>query len=109
LPGEGSVAAAVSGDGSVVVGYASGRPFIWDATNGMRDLSQVLTSLGVDLTGWTLTSPTDISADGSTIVGSGTNPSGQQEAWLAFIPEPSTAWLVALGIGGLAARRGRGC
>lgn len=45
----------------------------------------------LDLTGWTLRAAWDISADGHVIVGSGVNPSGQTEAWLAVIPEPSSA------------------
>ena len=76
-----SRARATSGDGSVVVGRgrsASGfEAFVWDATNGMRELDQILTSLGVDLTGWTLSEARSISADGLTIVGSGKNPSGE--------------------------------
>jgi probable HAF family extracellular repeat protein len=103
---------AVSADGSVVVGWgksASGvEAFIWDATNGMRELDQVLTSLGADLTGWQLTDVFDISDDGRAIVGSGTNPAGLQEAWIATIPEPSTGLLVLTGLLGLASRR-RGC
>ncbi len=115
-------ATALSADGSTIVGWAitgyiyhspapptpiSG-PFIWDATNGSRELAVVLEGLGVDLTGWTLDWVTGISADGLTIVGKGTNPSGNTEAWVAYVPEPSvtllqgTALLVLMG---LAARR----
>jgi hypothetical protein len=39
--------------------------------------------LGASLAGWTLTSANDISADGQFIVGSGINPNGNTEAWLA--------------------------
>ncbi len=53
-----------------------------DAFNGVRNLKDVLTGAGIDMTGWTLTAATAISADGSVIVGYGTNPSGQQEAWV---------------------------
>ena len=88
----GSEATAVSGDGSTVVGSsdsASGyQPFIWDASNGMRELATVLSDLGLDLTGWTLTSVADISADGFVIVGTGTNPSGFSEAWIASLGPP---------------------
>ena len=38
-----------------------------------------------------------ISADGMTIVGSGTNPDGLREAWVATIPEPATLSLLMLG------------
>ncbi len=47
----------VSGDGTVVVGFTNrGGPqpfsaFIWDTANGMRELGEVLTALGLDLAG----------------------------------------------------------
>jgi uncharacterized membrane protein len=104
----------VSADGSVVVdqgmspsGYEA---FIWDATNGIRELDQALIDLGLDpanLAGWTLSDAKAISDDGLTIVGKGTNPSGYRKAWIAIIPEPSTASLFALGLMGIAAGRRR--
>jgi probable HAF family extracellular repeat protein len=89
LPGGGlfSIANGVSADGSVVVGYSDSatgdEPFIWDSTNGMQSLRDVLTSYGIDLTGWSLFSANDISDDGKTIVGYGFNPDGNREAWIA--------------------------
>ncbi len=53
-----------------------------DAFNGVRNLKSVLTTNGIDMTGWQLTAATAISADGSVIVGYGTNPDGQTEAWV---------------------------
>jgi uncharacterized membrane protein len=98
LPGgHDSYPTAVSGDGSTVVGETSAGAFTWDATHGMRDLNQVLTGLGLDLTGWTLRDANGISADGQTIVGTGTNPAGQQEAWFAVVPEPAQVLLVLTG------------
>ena len=65
----------------------------------MRYLQDVLTGdFGLDLTGWTLTQALGVSADGLTIVGRGTNPSGNTEAWLAVVPEPSTFTLAGLGL-----------
>ena len=90
-----SVALAVSGDGRIVVGAGDSTTweidgdtaFVWDSTNGMRKLQDVLTDdYGLDLAGWTLHRATDIAADGGTIVGWGTNPSGQWEAWIAVPP-----------------------
>jgi uncharacterized membrane protein len=85
-----SRANAVSADGAMVVGQGlsslGNEAFVWDATRGMRSLRQVLIGdfgLGASLAGWTLTSANDISADGQFIVGSGTNPSGNPEAWIA--------------------------
>jgi uncharacterized membrane protein len=120
-----STATGVSGDGSVVVGIGyTGAPaylgleaFIWDATNGMRNLKSVLATdfgLGAALTGWTLASAEGVSADGLTIVGFGVNPSGGIEAWVADlhtaasgVPEPSTLILMGAGLAALAAWRRR--
>jgi probable HAF family extracellular repeat protein len=85
-----STAFAASADGATVVGQgdsASGyEAFFWDASHRMRSLKEVLIDdfgLGARLAGWTLTSANDISADGQFIVGSGVNPNGNTEAWLA--------------------------
>ena len=102
----------MSADGSVVVGFGvlsdSGvqAAFVWDSANGMRDLQNFLaTDLGLDLAGWSLEQAEAVSADGRTIVGYGTNPSGRTEAWIAIIPEPSTALLLASGLVALAMGR----
>jgi len=86
-----------------VVGADTIGAFIWDPTNGMRDLTQLLKGSGVDLSGWSLIAATGVSADGTAIVGSGTDPSGNNEAWLAIlpIPEPGTLLLLGSGIAGL--------
>lgn len=78
----------VSADGSVIVGKSatssSFHAFVWDDANGIRDLQDLLTNEGgLDLSGWTLTKATSISADGTTVVGFGTNPTGDTEAWIA--------------------------
>jgi uncharacterized membrane protein len=96
-----SEAWAVSGDGSVIVGRGTFQPeidstvpsetdsaFIWDASNGMRLLQHVLSDdYGLDLTDWTLSHASSISADGRAIVGAGINPDGRIEAWMAVLPE----------------------
>ena len=99
-----SVATAVSADGSVVVGRQSfsatlDEAFVWDESNGLRSLRLVLTGLGLDVTGWSLFEARGVSADGRTIVGYGTNPHGQTEAWVAVVPEPTlsaSATLISL-------------
>jgi uncharacterized membrane protein len=86
---------AASADGSLMVGsFLTGRgPAIWDATNGMRSLRDVLVDLGADLTGWELSTNRgvgarrfDISGDGTVIIGTGRNPSANNEAWMAVVP-----------------------
>ena len=100
---------STSADGSTVVGNSSSssgwEPFVWDETNGMRALRQMLIDQGIDMTGWDLTEANGISGDGLTIVGYGTNPSGYTEAWIATIPEPSTALLLGLGLLGIGLQR----
>lgn len=108
-----STASAVSADGAVVVGrsnmlpsWEGGDAFIWDAEHGMRDLQDVLIhefDLGASLQGWNLYIATDVSADGRVIVGEGTNPAGQTEAWRAVVPEPPSVILVSIAVLGLLA------
>lgn len=72
---------AMTADGNIIVGAstplrigASGdylAAFIWRADLGMVDLNQALASTGVDLDGWRLDAPTEISADGRVFVGNG--------------------------------------
>jgi hypothetical protein len=67
------------------------QPFIWTAeSNEMRSLLEVLEEdFGADLTGWTLDDPPVVSADGNTIVALATNPDGDVEAFIAYVPEPA--------------------
>ncbi len=109
-----SSAFAVSGDGSIIVGVGTSplpefpsEAFIWDEARGLRSLRAVLIGdFGLDLSGWILSGATGISMDGMTIVGTGYGPSpGNEEAWIAIIPEPSTALLIASGLAALAVGR----
>lgn len=86
----------VSGDGSTVVGQSNSdngsEAFIWDNTNGMRSLEDVLINdFNLDLTGWSLYQANAISDDGLIIAGSGINPDGNTEAWIATLDSTSSA------------------
>jgi probable HAF family extracellular repeat protein len=86
----GTIANAVSADGTVMVGECQGRSgrqaIMWDSNWRMRTVREVLTNnLGLrkHLDGWELTSANAISADGRVVVGAGSNPNGNTEAWVA--------------------------
>jgi probable HAF family extracellular repeat protein len=88
LGGPISFATAVSADGSVVVGVSNtptvvAEAFRWTAASGMKSVSGLLTAGGVNITGWSLELASGVSADGSVVVGSGTDPNGDTQAWLA--------------------------
>ena len=104
-----SYATGVSADGSVIVGSSFsntpppgtsdwGTAFRWTQSSGMVNLKDQLTGFGLNLSSWQLNVATAVSADGLTIVGRGTNPSGQYEGWVANLsPEPVPEPLTILG------------
>jgi probable HAF family extracellular repeat protein len=111
LPGDAQSRAAVaSRDGSVIFGESatdllrgSGRAaFRWTSADGMQPLLDWLVANGAGgLDGWTLDLVTAISADDQWIVGSGINPLGQRQAFLANItpvPLPAPLWLTLSGV-----------
>ncbi len=86
-------AGAISADGMIVLisSIAGGQQtaLIWDAVHGARPLRDLLESeYGLDLTGWQL-SPSALSGDGTVIVGTGVNPCGQTEGWVARLGSPA--------------------
>jgi probable HAF family extracellular repeat protein len=90
LPGMASRAYGVSGDGAVVVGVLTSpdHAMMWTPSLGTVDLNTYFPSLHLDLTGWTLTAANGVSADGRTIVGTGTH-NGHTEAWVAQWSAPT--------------------
>ena len=90
-----SAATDVSADGSIVVGSSEFRidhreGFIWTDKKGMRKLQGVLADdygLGDQIRGWERIQPSAISADGNTIVGTGTNPRGAREAFVTYLSD----------------------
>jgi probable HAF family extracellular repeat protein len=85
--------AECSPDGSVIYGpkmhYQDNLgAFMWDEENGIRDFRDVLISnygLASELEGWQLDRVNDTSRDGRTLVGRGSNPAGDREAWIAVL------------------------
>ncbi|MFN0010685.1 MAG: hypothetical protein ACKVS8_03475 [Phycisphaerales bacterium] len=71
----------MSADGSVIVGMAGNGAFLWTPCLGSVNLQTYLPTLGINLTGWTLSAATGISADGSAICGWGFF-NGQTRAWV---------------------------
>jgi len=127
LPGgeRDSRALDVSADGATAVGWATAdadKPFtdpanpgkeamIWVEGVGIESLRDALIAdfdLGEELDGWTLIEANAISDDALTIVGSGLDPEGFREGWIAFLPEP-VGWSDPLAaLSALAAIRQRG-
>ncbi|HET6567666.1 MAG TPA: T9SS type A sorting domain-containing protein [Rhodothermales bacterium] len=79
----------LSADGRVIVGNSPGTAggFIWTEETGWRSLRDSLSALGLDslIAGWKGLAVSDVSADGSVVVGLGRNPQGQAEAWRAVL------------------------
>lgn len=82
---------AVGGNASSILSAA----FLWDATNGMRELSAVLTGLGVDTSGWTLLQVNGISPNGLYVAGEGINANGDREGFVAYLGADSGCGLGA--------------
>jgi uncharacterized membrane protein len=83
-----SGAAHVNADGSVVVGSSGGKAFRWTASDGMRSIEDLLTAAGVSFAGWQLQAANGVSGDGTVIAGTGIDPSGLKEAWIATLSKP---------------------
>jgi probable HAF family extracellular repeat protein len=97
-----SEAYAVTPDGNTVVGESANMAMRWTQKDGMRSITDLLASAGVDTSGWWLRSATAVSDDGKIIVGWGVNPEGKSRSWLAdlsaTVPEPSSICHVALAL-----------
>lgn len=71
-------------DGSVIAGNVYQKDiFLWTERSGIRLLSDYP---GIDLTGWKIDETLGVSDDGRVVVGSGRNPDGKMEAFIAIFP-----------------------
>ncbi len=102
---------SASYDGSMIVGssidsFSPQSAFLWTSQAGTKTIQQILGPFVPS--GWQLTNANGMSADGQTIVGSGSF-GGQTRAWVAHIPEPgsTTFWLSATLIIVVLKRNGR--
>lgn len=103
----------MSDDGSVIVGVSFGPSsvgqVIWLNQSEPIRIVDFAASLGLDMEGWVVTNVIDVSADGSTIVGSARHTSwetGRSEGFVLTIPAPG-AGVVVLAGGAMAIRRRR--
>lgn len=85
-----SRAAAVDGDGALIVGRGESadgpEAAVWDTSLAIARVADFLAAHGVTVpAGWRLTEATGVTVMGSTIsiAGNGTNPSGDPEGWVA--------------------------
>jgi probable HAF family extracellular repeat protein len=106
-----SEALAASASGAVIVGVSNSsvgdEAFVWDETNEMRALFDVVEAGGIDLSGWRFTSATGVSGDGEAISGNGINPAGRVEAFVVRLPEPGAQALGAVALAAVLALRRR--
>jgi uncharacterized membrane protein len=87
----------VSADGEIIAGTSwdatpsvTGPTWIWDQAHGMRDLKQVLASMGASIPAErTLTSVDGMSYDGGVLAGAWR--SNQQGGWVAILGAPCYA------------------
>ena len=101
----------ISADGRLIVGMAERLPsddttsppdrlpILWERGRGWRRLDEVVTALGGSelIAGWQLGEVSSISADGTTLVGTGINPNGISEAWRLVFDWPAVAAAAHLG------------
>jgi probable HAF family extracellular repeat protein len=104
LPGQVSAFfKGLSSDGSVVFGLIGiqnpghNTPFRWTAATGVQAVQDLLAQSGANLTGWTLTGAAGLSADGNTMTGTGTDPTGNtSQGWIGSLSAgPAQTSLVA--------------
>ena len=89
-----SRAAAISDDGSIIVGRglinSASEAVWWTPNGGIHSIKNALIAQGIDMTGWVLSEAEGVSADGRVIVGRARQGTGPFVNYVAIIPEPAT-------------------
>jgi len=109
-----SRAYGVSADGAVAVGdaivsFGNYRAIRWTSLGHPRDLQNDLVNLyglGTQLAGWNLTGAVSCSANGRVIVGTGSDPAGNGETWIAQV-DPLPPHVTNTQVNGGAVQRSR--
>ena len=99
----------MSDDGAVMVGVSMSTPVVWLNQGAPVTVADYAESFGLDMTGWIILNMGQVSADGSTIVGTARHESwasGHVEGFVLTIPAPG-AGVVVLAAGVLGLRRRR--
>jgi uncharacterized membrane protein len=94
-----------SDDGSVVVGsmysVTDFGAYVWTPAFGMEPMADYLIRYGVQIpAGWNLIESFGVSGDGRTFSGSARMATGEQQGFVATIPEPWSAAVVLVAFGG---------
>ncbi|MBS0198762.1 MAG: hypothetical protein JSR77_18600 [Planctomycetes bacterium] len=89
----GGAAMAISNDGAMIVGMnGDNTAFCSTPRYGSVPIKGWLkTAYGLDIGNWVLRYANSVSADGTVIVGNGTNPQGQTEGWILRLPRKCPA------------------
>lgn len=98
----------MSADGWVIVGTSQGVECVWIDQGEAIEFIDYAESFGLDMTGWSILNARQVSADGTTIVGTARHASweiGRVEGFVLTIPAPASASVFALGIVSLRRRR----
>jgi len=84
---DGSVSVGALTDRDPISGQSTNRAAVWSPYFGPADLNHYLPAMGIDTTGWSLEVALDISADGRTVVGMGTQ-DGALRGFVLTLPPP---------------------
>jgi uncharacterized membrane protein len=107
-----SMATATTDDGRFIVGqesvgqYAT-RAFAWTSDGGMQPLDVFIKErFQLDISGWSLNSVADMTADGRVIIGQASHPEyGDNLAFRIVVPEPTSLVVIGMAILACAAAR----